>query len=188
MSLLQTMRVAKLKAETELRIAGMTAASGSLTEHAKAESKLLDAAVQDARTLDQEISEGWKHLQIIKDELAKLAARDRYFVDMAYDRLLVSSVYIADAYARVGSRLPAETREAWHRVKNLAAEIEARCKGWVASGTTHDLLTNDDRAELHHIRLALSEGQHVLSEQRQSLLSHTVGTLAALVPVRAVQK
>lgn len=176
MTWLQATRVKRLEVQTQEKLAKLTSTTQLAIERLKIDNERLNKAFavasEESKPLENILSEMWKHIQIVKDELRSLCESESFNAD-AIDvktKSIESAVRILlDLYSQHGAELPEQAAQACHRCKNEILMIlsyfpliakEVKKDGFISQKTI---------IYLEKCRLMLDETQAIIALYRSSL-------------------
>lgn len=169
----QAIKVSRLKAETDaalekIRLEGNLALEAIKSERDRRR-KAFEVAMQEAKPIEDALTQAWQDAQTMKDVIARLISPIRYDLDLALESIESVSKSLSEGYGRWGSLTPSEARETWHKMKNAATSIRMLLTniGPISPGPPNVPMNLTDR--LSEARLLFTDAQMSLAAARQKL-------------------
>jgi hypothetical protein len=170
---IQSLRTARLKATTALALEELKADRQERMEELRADrekrKEAFQIARQDSAPVEQALAQAWQNIQIIKEVISTLVARERYDADLAPGSLRPAVAGLLDLYHQTGMVLRQPTRLAWQKALACGNELEE-----LISKNGPPQLASDDIERLRGMRVLLSGLQMDISDGRQRVREELV--------------
>ncbi len=184
-ALMQSLKVAKIKAKTELSIEKIKKENNIALENIKNEhNRRIEAfkiAKEESAPIENALSKAWEDIQKIKNTIYKLLAPAPYDIDIAVDTIKMATKSIEEEYEKWGNRLPEVAKNAWYSSKFLSFDLLSELNKCSTHKNTSLQLSNDITNKFNEIRFGLSEHQSVLSTIREELRELNIKKVLELI-------
>lgn len=162
-----------IRSEASIALESIKAENGIALENIKAENerrrKAFEIASEESKPVQAALDQAWHDVQTIKEIISKLLSAARYDVDLALEVLTPAKSNLIEGYAKWGTALSNDARNAWHRAKNSADTVELTISTLQPASEPQPELPPQLVDQLREIRLSLTDNQMIIAASRQML-------------------
>ena len=181
---IQAMRTSRLKADADSALERIKSETAISIENIKVDQerrkRAFEVAIEESKPVEASLAQAWHDIQTIKDVISKYMSGFRFDENSAWQSFASACASLSEGYAKWGTEVPENARQAWHKAKGCAMSVEMLLPN-DDSGGNMPLLPEGTTESLREIRTLLTDSQLAIAAARNAIRDTAMKKVLELV-------